>query len=374
MVKVLLVFILILFAGHFSSAQELFEYNQSTRSLGMGGVRVIDETDPTMIYWNPAALSQVGGFRWDIINVDIGTPSAADIATYQANSTVSGLSSLSPYYGKNMSLRMAGQSTFAVPYFGVGLYGQAYTSFILHNPAYTNMNLTYFYDQGYVAGGAIPLGPSFYFGVNGKRVTRKGGTTTLGASTLANISNSSFLTNLQSTFTAAGYAWGADLGLLWKPPGPLNPTLSWSWLDAGMTTFTADSGSTAPKRIDDNMIFNFNTHSEFMGFGYSAGIEYRHAMNQPVQVGKKVHLGLELSMPLVDARVGLYQGYTTYGAGLDLFLFHVDAAYYSVETGVYPGQNPINRYQVSLSMSLGFDPNFALTDIGGKHRRMKQRR
>jgi hypothetical protein len=371
MVKFLFVFILAFFAGAtVASAQELFEYNQSARALGMGGVRVIDETDSTMMYWNPANLSQIAGFRWDLVNVGVGTPSK-DLIDFFNNNAVSDFSSLSGYYGKNVSIRLNGNSTFAVPYFGLGGYGQASTSLVLHNPAYTNLNLAYFYDTAYAMGAAIPLGPTLYFGSNIKRVTRTGGSTIVGASTLANISNSSFLTNLQNTMTAKGTAWGADVGLLWKAPVPMSPALSVSWIDVGKTTFT--STGTAPERIDDNMMINFNTHADFAGFGYAAGLEYRHVMNQPVQIGKKLHMGLELSMPLVDLRTGFYQGYTTYGLGIDLWVFKLDAAMYTVEKGVYPGQSPDNRYEVSLKLQLGFDPSFALMQVGSK-RRLKQRR
>ena len=373
MLRLGLYFILTFVAGAYASAQELFEYNQSVRALGMGGARVLDETDATMIYWNPAALSQISGIRWNLFNVNLGVPDAKTITDLQGGS-VSSLSSLAPYYGKNISLRLAGDSTFAIPYFGIGAYAQAMTNLVLHNPAFTNLNMTYLYDQGYIIGGALPIGPALSVGVSLKRAIRTGGTGSIGASTLASATGSSFLTNLQSTFTATGAGWGSDLGILWKPPLPLNTAFSWSWLDAGMTTFYPTSSNSTPVRIDNNMIFNVNSHADFMGFGFAAGLEYRHIMNQPVQLGKKVHMGLELSMPLVDVRAGFYQGYTSYGIGADLWVIHLDAAQYTIEKGVYPGQTPDNRYEISLSMQMGFDANFGLTDLGGKRRKLKQRR
>ena len=65
---------------------------------------------------------------------------------------------------------------------------------------------------------------------------------------------------------------------------------------------------------------------------------------------------MELGLPLIDLRVGLHQGYLTYGAGMSLGLVTVDAAYYGVELGEYAGQFFDERYMVQAAIKVGFGP------------------
>ena len=155
---------------------------------------------------------------------------------------------------------------------------------------------------------------------------------------------------------------------------PFHPTLAVVWQDMGMTSFTKTDGIDAPPRIHDNVSVGFGTFVDLPGLDWTNSIELQHLTESDEQIGKKVHLGTEISLPLIDLRAGINQGYTTYGAGFDFFLFKVDAAYYKEELGVYPGQTPDTRYEIGISLDLSFDANFSFTDNDGKRRRLKQRR
>ena len=85
-------------------------------------------------------------------------------------------------------------------------------------------------------------------------------------------------------------------------------------------------------------------------------------------------MGTELSVGLFDLRAGVNQGYVTYGAAVDLWLFEVDAAVYATEQGTYGGQDRNDRYSVSLTFSMDFDQSFKMQDREGRKRRLKQRR
>jgi hypothetical protein len=74
-----------------------------------------------------------------------------------------------------------------------------------------------------------------------------------------------------------------------------------------------------------------------------------------VQLGKKIHMGIELGLPLLTLRAGLYQGYYSYGVGLDLGLVQIEAASWGTELGEYPGQLESRRYMAQLTMRIGFD-------------------
>lgn len=156
---------------------------------------------------------------------------------------------------------------------------------------------------------------------------------------------------------------------------PLNPTFGFSWTDVGKTEFTQIGGAAAPPGIQDVQTASLTFDADSLLAGISAGIEYRHINNASEQLGKKVHAGIELSLPFIDVRGGFYQGYTTYGIGMDFWLIQFDLASYTVEKGAYPGQTGDGRIQAGLSMNLGFDPSFNLIQIkGGSGRGVKKRR
>jgi hypothetical protein len=111
-------------------------------------------------------------------------------------------------------------------------------------------------------------------------------------------------------------------------------------------------------------------------------LDYRYANRTDIELGKKIHAGVEVALPLLTLRAGLNQGYYTAGVGLNLGLIHVDAATYGVELGAYPGQQEDRRYVAQFTFQLGFDPGrFGLGGSGSgadgdssAHPRLKQRR
>jgi len=259
-----------------------------------------------------------------------------------------------------------------MPYFGMAVFDNAFVDFLLHNPAYPTLDMDYVNDVGATVGFGVPVGPSLGWGVNIRKLTRTGGPQTLGPD-LLNTPGLSTQT-LIDQFTNKGTAWGLDTGLMYKIPVPFNPTLSLSWQDIGSTAFTQTGGTNAPDRIQDNLTMSATFSAESLLGGFAGGLEYRDINNNSEQLGKKIYAGAELSLLMFDLRTGFYQGYTTYGLGVDLWILQLDAAFYTSEQGAYTGQTPDQRYQVGLTCEFGFDPDFNLTDVGGRRRKLKQRR
>ena len=157
-------------------------------------------------------------------------------------------------------------------------------------------------------------------------------------------------------------------------PGPIGPRFSVVWQDVGSTAFSKTAGTDAPPRIRDNLSVGVSTSLDLPGLDLVAGLEYKHATESEYQFGQKVHLGTEISLPLIDIRGGISQGYASYGLGFNLFFVRFDVAQYTEEMGAYPGQTPQERLQAGLSIELGFDADFKLTSKDGKRRKLKQRR
>jgi hypothetical protein len=356
-----------------SQAAELFEYNQSVRQLGMGGVYAFNESDAASMLNNPGYLCFTEGMNWTVFNVGGGINGLQIYNDISSIGTISGIGSLTPLYGKNIWAGGAGHSTITFPCFGFSGYDSGFAALQLYNPSFPNMDVSYINDYGIMAGFGLKLSEVSSIGLNLKRITRLGGTGVLGVSTLASVTTNSIV----DQFSNEGYGYGIDVGWVSRFTHlPFNPTFSAMWKDIGSVQFSKTKGATSPDRLKDNLVIAGTLDGSIPLLGFSAGFEYRHANDQGLQFGQKMHLGAEFSLAMVDLRAGFYQGYVSYGLGMDLWLFQLNAASYSVEKGAYPGQSEDARIQVSIDATLSFDPDFNLVGMGAasNKRKLKQRR
>lgn len=351
-------------------AGAILEMNQSIRSLGMGGVytAIVNNTDA--LFYNPAALARVEGLQWHVANADVAINGLDILNDVKSVSSVSTPSDYNQFFGKDIWLRAGGTTALAMPYFGVGAYSDSQADLQLHNPAFPQFDTNFTSDYGLVVGGAVPLGPVSSAGIVAKRITRWGGDQNIDLGTIASGSTS----NIASQFKDKGNGYGLDLGVMTTIPAPFNPTIALTWQDLGCTAFQMTSGTEAPPRIKDNLSLGVGTSFSVPGMDWYTGFEYRHITDTDYQLGQKIDLGTELSLPLLDIRGGIHQGYAAYGLGMHILFFQFDVASYTEETGAYPGQSPQSRVQVGVSVDLTFDPDFKLVDADGKKRKMKERR
>lgn len=364
------IFILILILSSFVQAKELRQFGETVRSNGMGGVHFPEPNKAYQFLSNPAYLSQVKGINWDLFGMGIGSnaySSASELSGFQ----YTGISSISNYYGSYFNTFFQGYSAIATPNFGLAVYDEGFFDIAPHNPSFPTIDMTVINDYAFAMGYSFNLAPQTDFGINLKRITRLGGEQSLGIDTIAlAASNSALIEQFQNE----GVGYGFDLGLTHTIPAPFSPTISLAWQDVGSTAFTKTKGADKPERIKDNLTMAATFRGDSTLIGLAGGIEYRHINDANEPLAKKIHMGLELDLPLITVRGGLYQGYVTYGAGIDLLFFQIDAAYYTVERGAYAGQTPDKRIQIGISMNMGFDPDFNITDSSGKKRHLKQRR
>jgi hypothetical protein len=363
-------YFLILFFVSRAGATELYEYNVSTRAHGMGGVYAPfpDETDA--IFVNPAYLSQVHEIGWDLANAQAGINGLQNYQTFQSLSGASGTSSYSSLYGKSLWVGGNGRSSVVFPFFGFAIYDDFRLQGELNQPSFPDFNVGYINDTGFEFGFGFPLDPIFSFGATLKRIQRTGGISSIGLSTISAGSS----VNIQNQFQNSGSGYGADLALMAKVPMPFSPTLVAVWKDVGSTQFTQTGGADNPPRLKDNLILGSGISMDLPGLDVRLGAEYHNVTDTGIQLGNKLHFGTEVSLPLIDVRAGLSQGYQSYGAGINLWFLKVDAAYYTVERGDYPGQTPDLRIEASVSLQLSVDADFTFTSKDGKKRKLKQRR
>jgi hypothetical protein len=375
MIKLLIFFFSLTFfnSAWAQSQGPLYERPRTARSLGMGGMFIPIVNDTDALLYNPAALAKVQGINFHLIEAGVSANGKEAYDIYKDLGDLNDPNTYNGLFGKRLWAEVTGKTAVAVPYFGFGYYTDYDVSLELHNPGFPTFETYFKNDAAIMIGNAFALGPNAYGGVAVKRIDRWGGETIdLGLSTIANADD---LKAIGDNFDNKGQGYGLDLAVMTDiEGGPLKSTLALVWQDVGSTAFTKTSGADAPPRINQNLSFGYGAGIDLPGLDWMFGIEGRHLLEPEIQIGKKVHIGTELSLPLIDVRAGINQGYVTYGAGLNLFLFRIDAAVYTEELGVYPGQTAEERYMVSLSIDLSFDANFKFTDNNGKKRKLKQRR
>lgn len=356
-----------------AQAQEINQMYRTIRSLGMGGADMTTVDGAQALFVNPAALQRIEGLDIHILNVDLGgrVPSTEDLEAIEgldANDP----STYNDLFGRRMFFTAGGSAAVALPYLGFG-YSTGYNlSLELNNPGYPSFTTYFRKDDTYVVGGAYPVGPQTSFGLSLKRINRWGGDTQeIGLTTVANGGD---LQAIMDEFNNKGTGYGVDMALMTRANTPLTPLLTVVWRDVGNTAFTKTDGDDAPSHIPQNLGAGIAFGVDLPGLDWTVAVEGQHLLDPDIQIGKKLHVGTEISIPFLDLRAGYNQGYLSYGVGMDFFIFRLDAASYSEELGVYPGQSADSRVMVGLSIDLSFDANFKFTDNSGKKRKLKQRR
>lgn len=358
----------ILFFSFQSYAIELFQTGQTARQNGMGGTSVSWARGTDALFFNPAALARVNGFNLKL--VEFG-PGVSKNATKLAESMSSDFSQedVDELYGEKVFADVTGYTGVVIPYFGAGGYSNNTLLMSFNNPSFPTFNVDFVSDYSYVIGGAIPITDNFSLGVAGRHVKRWQGNADILVSSLV---GSNAMDVLEASLLNKGKGNALDLSALYTFKGSWNVDVAAVWKDVGDTKFTPTQ-SDGPDRQENNLIFGVATQKEIGFISWTNALEYKFVRNSG-DLTKKLHLGTELSLALIDLRAGYNQGYLSYGVGVDLWFLQIDVAKYTAELGASAGQTPSDRYQASVSLTLDFDSSFKLTNTDGKKRRLQQRR
>ncbi len=140
-----------------------------------------------------------------------------------------------------------------------------------------------------------------------------------------------------------GYGLGYDGGaLLFLQGDYIDYRLAVKIEDFGNTTFT---GTQKPflqqMHIGTGVTFHNSLDSLHLAVDYR---DYEAAYQEPMF--KRIYAGARLSLrEYVGLATGLYQGYPTFGARIDLIFFKLGVTSYTKELGEYPGANPRSIYE-----------------------------
>lgn len=367
--RILSLFFIILGLSLQSFAIELFQQGLSTRSQAMGGTSIAFARGTDAIFHNPAALSKVEGF---ILNIATVSPAISTNAESLYSKLAGGASftatDLNDLYGKQFFTDVTAYTGIAIPNIGAGAYSYSSALQSFNNPSFPTFNIDFTSDYAYVVAGAIPISNNFSLGISGRHIKRWQGNKDI---LVTDLIGSSSQDVIKAQLPNRGKGNALDVAAMYSHKGNWNVDIATVWKDLGDTKFTPTAG-TGPERQENNLIFGVAAQKEFGFTAWTNTFEYKFIRNTG-DITKKLHLGTELSLALIDIRAGYGQGYLSYGLGLDLWFFELDVAAYTAELGATAGQTANDRYQASLSFNLDFDQSFKLSK-DGKKRRLQQRR
>ena len=352
-------------------AGEFYQPGLNLRCMGMGGTCASHVTGAASVFVNPANLAKVEGFDFIFLQAQAGTSKETlnFSSQFQGSGTFT-TAELDKLYGKRLTLDLNTRSVFAVPNFGFGVYNNGYTNMQFSDPTFPTFDMTFINDYGYAIGAGFNIGKSTSIGATFRHIKRWGSTEQIQMTDLLGSNSSSLTTDF---FKNKGVGHAVDLGLSTRLDGALKPVISVVLYDAGVTTFNITEGTKAPPSEKDNLVLgaSFQKTAGIVDFVYAFEVKN---IKDSGDAAKKLYFGTEANLGLLDLRAGLSQGYLTYGLGIDLWLFQIDASSFGTELGAYAGQLKNERYHVGVTFEFDFDQSFKLHDKKGKRRRLNQRR
>lgn len=354
-----------------AKADELFEVHTNARALGMGGAfsSVVDNEES--LWYNPAGIAKNGGFFWTIADPKIGlsNPTTALESFSNLGDSSTFASALDGLYGEPIWIGASGKTALIMPFFAAAYFYDVDASIIVDNPVSPTLTTNYITDTGFALGSGWSIAGVLQMGFAVKYISRSGVRKDWGSQTIADIvsGTGSPDTIFDSFTTVKGTGYALDYGMNLTIPTIVQPTLSFVWKNMGNTNFRVPAGEEAPPTEPQDMQLGASLLVDLPLIHVVPALEIRHLNDSEVQLAKKLHMGVEVGLPLLDLRAGLYQGYYTFGAGLDLGFLQLDAATWGTELGGYPGQFEGRRYMVQATLRIGFDFGFGSSvSSGGK--------
>jgi len=339
---------------------------EGVRPTGMGNAFLAIADDANTLWYNPAGLSEIKGFHFNLFDFALGFDSLDTLSRVQK----------AIFNGKTNELIREGQEylrfnfmpSVIMPHFGISLFSQTHGFFDLSDVTQAGLEAHSYHDQGAIMGGAFSLTDFLSFGFSLRAFYRAGFDFSLSAQEIIDkygTNANSLLDNIYqelSNEAGHGYAFGLNAGLRIQVPlkskGPSSPKLFLAGTveDIGNTTFKSVDEHAVPTTLKQQ--FNFGgalIYPFAKNWSWNFAADVRHAF-EPTDFVRLFHVGTELRQSNLGLRVGANQGYLTYGFSVE-FPPHTRLHFssYGIELGNKRWEKEQRLYL--LQLNIGFNPN-----------------
>ncbi len=346
-----------------AGAVEMSKLYTGVRPLGMGGAFAAIVDDENATFYNPAGLTDVTEWNVDLFNpkIDISTNTldfAKDASDLKTGDTTGAVDMMRKYIGKHQHGAVSVFPNYTAHNFEVGFLESLGFDAEVNSPSFPVLQADLKNDAGaFIAFSHAFMDDHLRLGVTLKYIQHKRFYKEYTAVDIANNNtNYNFTDNLKSA-----NKFGGDIGATyqfenedWKPRLAL-VIQNLGGMDFGDYQATPTS-PLIPNAYKQQINLGGAITRQLWIMKTTVAMDYNDiggSVGTDTDKGKRLHVGAELKFPKILAlRVGLNQGYMTYGAGLNFWLLRLDYAYYKEEVGAYAGQREDARH--SLQLSIGF--------------------
>ncbi len=337
------------------ASAELHELYRGARAQAMGNAFTAVADDEEAIFYNPAGLAGVPGFRMTYFDevTEVSTDSLKAITDNIALFNDFNISKLNALMGENIYMRSQFTPSFVLPNFGFSVIIDDQFALNLKNQALPNTTLGYQQTNGVQVATGFSILPKsrrsktdLRVGFAGKMLWRRGGYRELSLPELLSL-NQSTLSEGAGPFERG---MGIDLGV--QGIRQVTDSISFSAGGAFQNIGDVEFG---PKGDPLKSTLNLGVAATYKQrlIKTTLALDERHVL-ESADFRKKMHMGLEFALPIVSVYGGLSETNLSYGATVDLWYFRVSALTYSEELSTYAGQDSSRRYMFRIAAKFGF--------------------
>ena len=340
------------------------------RKLSMGNAGVATIADDSALYVNPAGLHNVKSFHWKFprLRAEVSTDyidhasEFNDLMNDNSNQEEI-LQNLVPFKG-GFNAQISPLTSYVQKDFGIGAFGGIETLTKIVNKVDPTLHMQGNTDLAIAAGMShktTVLEHPVVLGISGKFINRSiiyndltgEDGLSMGSTELINAINDNTLSDrLGKTYGVSGF--GIDLGLL--TPFDFHGQTGTFGMAIRNIAGTLNGNQTVNNQSRDvsvelpvTTVLGIAMTPELPYFGqFDVAADYHLYPSTTFFTG--LYMGVEKKFfgNLLSLRTGLSQGYPTFGAGVDLSVFHLNYAYYSKEMGTVAGKEGMSYHVLEL--------------------------
>lgn len=325
------------------SATEIFPNYERVRVLGMGGAFTALSDTPDAPFYNPAGLNSLATGTVTLFDpmIEVSKKAIDTIRGYNNVNTdneVEISNFLKQRVGDPEHVRFMFTPGYAKKNFAVHMIANTNVDARIRNQANPVVDMLGAGDLGGQVSGAYGFRDGMYkVGATLRVVRRWSVEKTYTPRDLLDV-NFKFDDDLKTGTGVSG-----DVGGIVTFPVAMSPSIGVVIKDIGSPSF----GDAVKNRQDIRA--GFGARQEFPIGVLKVGLDVRR-IGYGEDAWKKVYLGGEFAFrKFLSLRAGLYQGYVTGGASLDLWVAHLSYATYAQEMGEFPGQVSDRRHTAQLA-------------------------